>query len=197
MRTVRPTVRPRTTGKTKPGPGRKPGLASLRRSVRLADGTRVTLRPIRPGDAAAERSFIRQLSPHSRYQRFFGPMEDVSDAAIKAFTQVDLRRAMALVAVVDTYEGERQIGVARYHVKPGTRCGEFAIVVDDRWHGTGLAKRLMKHLMATARKYHRLTSLVGETLSDNDRMIGLGRSLGFTIDTDPADTRLVRLQRKL
>lgn len=197
MRTVRPTVRPRTNGRTKPRPARKPGLASLRRSVRLADGTKVTLRPIRPGDAAAERSFIQQLSPQSRYQRFFGPMEDVSDAAITAFTQVDFSRAMALVAVVDTYEGERQIGVARYHIVPGTRSAEFAIVVDDHWHGSGLAKRLMKDLMAAARRHHKLKLLVGETLSDNDRMIGLARSLGFTIDTDPADARLVRLRRKL
>jgi acetyltransferase len=197
MRAVRPTVRPRKNPKTKPRPGRKPGIASFRRYVRLADGTKVTLRPIRPSDAAAERAFIQRLSPQSRYQRFFGPMEEVSDAAIAAFTEVDFTRAMALVATTKTPDGEIQIGVARYHIVPGTRCGEFAIVVADEWHGKGVARRLLNALMAAGRKHHRLKALVGEALSDNVRMIGLARALDFTIDTAPQDARLVRLRRKL
>ena len=200
MRTVRPTVRPLTTVKTNstPKPRRaKPAVASFRRYVRLADGTRVTLRPIRPSDAAAERAFILNLSPRSRYQRFFGPMEEVSDAAIAAFTQVDFTRAMALVATTKTPNGEHQIGVARYHIEQGTRSGEFAIVVADAWHGKGVAKRLLKALMAAGREHHRLKWLFGDTQSDNVRMIGLARSLDFMIDTDPKDARLVRLRRKL
>jgi acetyltransferase len=193
MRTVRNTVRPRDESKARPAPG----AAGFRRYVRLADGTRVTLRSIRPGDAAAERAFIERLSPQSRYQRFFGPQQEVSDAAIAAFTQVDFSQAMALVATTRTPQGELQIGVARYHLMPGTRCGEFAIAVDDAWHGRGVAKRLLRALIAAGRKHHRLEALVGDTLPDNDRMIGLARRLGFTIDTDPQDSRLVRLRKRL
>jgi acetyltransferase len=197
MRTVRDTVRPRAKGKPRRPPRPTPGAAGFRRYVRLADGTRVTLRSIRPGDAAAERAFIERLSPQSRYQRFFGPQPEISDAAIAAFTQVDFSHAMALVATTKTPQGERQIGVARYYLLPGTRCGEFAIVVDDEWHGRGVAKRLLRALIAAGRRHHGLESLVGDTLPDNDRMIGLARRLGFTVDTEPQDSRLVRLRKRL
>ncbi|MCZ7653671.1 MAG: hypothetical protein M5R42_04365 [Rhodocyclaceae bacterium] len=43
---------------------------------------------------------------------------------------------MALIATVMRDGHEVEIGVARYFVSPGNENCEFAVVVDDAWHGS-------------------------------------------------------------
>jgi acetyltransferase len=164
----------------------------------LRDGRTVRLRPIRPGDLEAEREFIRGLSPQSSYLRFFAAMPDPPASLLERFTRVDFGREMALVALADRPDGgERQIGVARYHVSPQTRTGEFAIVVADDWQGSGVARALRQLLIESARVRHRLDALTGDALAGNERMIGLARALGFEVGAHPDDAKLVRLHLPL
>ena len=44
--------------------------AHLIKTITLADGTAVTLRPIRVADADIEQEFVRGLSDEARYYRF-------------------------------------------------------------------------------------------------------------------------------
>jgi acetyltransferase len=163
----------------------------------LPDGRELTLRPIRPEDADAEWDFVHRLSADSRYFRFMAPVKDLTPAMIRRFTDIDYAREMALVAMVATPEGDRQVGVARYSILPGTRRCEFAIVVDDEWRGTGLARALMSALAAVARDHHGLETMTGVTLAENRRMVGLAKSLGFDVRMDPDDAHLVRMDRDL
>jgi acetyltransferase len=89
---------------------------------------------------------------------------------LSRFTQIDYEREMALIAVLDTPQGERQVGVARYARLPDGESCEFAIVVADDWQGRGLASQLMKSLIAAAR----------------DR--------GLRSGADPDDPQLVRMR---
>jgi acetyltransferase len=171
--------------------------AGLARRVRLPDGRELTLRPIRADDADAEWDFVHRLSPDSRYFRFMTPVKELTPAMLRRFTDIDYAREMALVAMAATPQGERQVGVARYSIVPGTRRCEFAIVVDDEWRGTGLSRALMNALAEVARDHHRLETIEGVTLAENRRMVGLARSLGFDVRMDPDDAQLVLMQRDL
>jgi acetyltransferase len=168
-----------------------PGLTQ---EVRLPNGAKLTLRPIRPDDAELEREFVNGLSPESRFYRFMAPMGDLSPRMVERFTNLDYAGEMALVALDRTADGERQVGVARYSLADeGPGC-EFAIVVDDAWRGTGLARELMLALMDAARDYHHRESMHGIALAENSRMIGLARSLGFSVERDPDDARQVLMR---
>ena len=172
-------------------------MSQMVREVSQPDGTTVTLRPIRPDDAAAEMDFIHRLSPRSRYLRTFAAIADVSPDWLARLCRIDFDHEMALVAVASTPPGERLVGVARYAIEPGTGSCEFAIVVDDEWQGTGLARKLMHRLIDVARDYHHLDSMQGVTLSENVRMLGLARALGFKARRDPDDPRQVLVSRTL
>jgi acetyltransferase len=163
----------------------------------LINGFDVTLRPLRPEDEALERDFIERLSPESRYLRLFTPMPRLPPELLDYFVHVDYERSMALLATVIESEGEREIGVARYYVLSGTRSADFAIVVADDWRGTGLARALMNALIEAAREVHHLETLQGITLAENQRMLGLGHSLGFESRPDPDDPEVVRLRLTL
>ena len=150
----------------------------------------MTLRPIRPEDAAMEQAFVKGLSAQSRYFRFMDTLRELTPSMLARFTQIDYDREMAFVAVLSEGGGEAEIGVARYVANPDGESCEFAILIADAWQRRGLGGRMMAQLIevAHARGLH---SMIGHVLADNHRMLKLCGSLGFAI-TSSADDATVR-----
>jgi len=86
--------------------------------------------------------------------------------------------------------------VARYVKLSSPGDAEFAIVLSDDWQGRGLGTRLLASLLVAA-KNHGVRRLVATTLSENDRMLALGRKLGFKVATDPASAMIANLTLEL
>jgi acetyltransferase len=157
---------------------------------RLLDGTYITIRPIRPEDAATEREFVDGLSERSRYLRFMYSLKNITTQMVSRFTQIDYDREMALIALAETGGRERQIAVGRYVTNPDGRSCEFAIVVADDWHGKGIATELLQRLIDIARD-RRLEEMVGIVLRENKGMIALAKELGFDQQRSPDDPGVV------
>lgn len=154
----------------------------------LRDGTRLTLRPIRPEDAELERSFVAGLSEQSRYYRFFYRMGELAPAMLARFTQVDYDRELALVAVTGVEEGGTPafVAVARYLANPDLGNAEFAVVVGDAWQHRGIATLLMRKLIECAKR-RGFARISGVVLRQNEAMLALMRALGFAIEDDIED----------
>ena len=103
----------------------------------LADGTGLTIRPIRPEDAHIEREFVNGLSERSRFFRFMYSLNEISPEALSRFTQIDYDREMALIGTVREDGQEKLVGVARYYTLPDPASCEFAIVIADDWQARG------------------------------------------------------------
>ncbi len=173
-----------------------PYPAHLSRAWLMRDGRMVTVRAVRPEDAALTLDFFNRLSPEARYFRFMERIQELPPALVARFTQVDYDREMALVALVDEPEGMAQIGVARYSLTADGESVEFALVVSDDWQRSGLGRRLMDALMECAReKSYRY--IVGDVLSDNQKMLRLMSSLGFSILPHPDGADMKRVVRSL
>jgi RimJ/RimL family protein N-acetyltransferase len=137
--------------------------------IRLADGTTLRMRPIRPDDEPRLVALFHRLSPRTVYQRFFRAYDRLPDAWYPRFANVDYRTRLALVAE-DPAAGDALLrAVARY--EPGDTPGttEIAIVVEDGWQGRGLGTRLLDALLrsAEARGLRRFTA---DVLADNRPM---------------------------
>jgi RimJ/RimL family protein N-acetyltransferase len=135
----------------------------------------VSLRPIVPSDRAALAALFDRLSPESRYRRFLGPKKVLLARELSYLTEVDHLTHSAVVAV-DAASGEL-VGVARYAVgRDGVP--DFAVAVDDAWHGQGLGSALSRVVIARAVEngYARMTA---STLWDNDPARTLLARLGF------------------
>ena len=152
----------------------------------VPDGTKVTIRPIRPEDAALEVEFMDALSPETRYYRFMNTIRELPPAMIARLTQIDYFREMAFIATLDIDGQEKEIGVSRYSVNPDGESCEFAVVVADDWQHRGLARKLMGVLIETARA-RGLLYMNGVFLSNNERMLKFVQKLGFTLSNDPED----------
>lgn len=159
--------------------------------MKLADGTLVTLRPIRPSDARIEQQFVRELSDEARYFRFMDMLRELSPQMLKQLTDIDYESHMAVIAVVNEAAGEHEIAVGRYVVLPNGEDCEFAIVVADHWQNKGIAWEVMHMLIASARE-HGLKRMIGDVLSSNGKMLDFVRELGFHLALDPHDPRQVK-----
>lgn len=160
--------------------------AALHWDEKLADGTLVSIRPIRKSDATLERAFIKRLSPETRRMRFLGQLSEPSDDLVRALTDIDYRRDMAFVALVDDKGKPREIGVSRYSTSPdGTIC-ECAVTVSDEWQKKGLGTLLMRHLIDVARSRGIRTMMSLDT-AGNLPMRDLAKFLGFKRRMDPQD----------
>jgi acetyltransferase len=165
----------------------------LERRLRLPGGAEVTLRPIRPEDAAMEEAFVAGLSEESRRMRFMSTLHALTPAMLARFTQIDYDREMALVAVREEAGAERELAVCRYVTLPDARSCEFAIVVADGWQRQGLGRLMMESLIEVAgtRGLERMLGLVDAA---NAPMLRLCEELGFVREAhDDTHTRRIAL----
>jgi acetyltransferase len=170
--------------------------AQLARQHRLADGRMVTIRPIRPDDAARVRDFLSGSSGETRYRRFLKWVGAPTENLVHFMTDVDYERHLALVCTVARADGEDVVGEARYVTNPDGRSCEFAIMIQDSWQKTGIAGLLMDALMRAARE-RGIARMEGLVLSANSSMLRFARALGFEAATLAEDPSTVRITKTL
>ncbi|WP_076863243.1 bifunctional acetate--CoA ligase family protein/GNAT family N-acetyltransferase [Bradyrhizobium mercantei] len=154
----------------------------------LRDGSRVTVRPMRPEDEPMVEAFFRRVTAEDLRLRFFHAMKEFSHAFIARLTQLDYARAMAFVAL-DPNSGE-MMGAVRLHSDSLYENAEYAILLQSDLKGKGLGWALMQLLIHYARS-EGLQRLSGQVLTENTTMIGMCRDLGFTMTMDPDDHSIV------
>jgi acetyltransferase len=150
------------------------------------DGRSVLLRPIRPEDEPMEHELIAGLSPESSRFRFFYIIKDISHDMLSRFCNIDYGREIAIVSEATVNGKRRIVGVGRLVIQPGTKVGEFATLVTDDYQDVGLGHKLTDVLMGIAQEKG-LKSMYGVILKDNPKMVGMARSLGFSIESVDAD----------
>jgi acetyltransferase len=154
----------------------------------LRDGSRVTVRPMRPEDEPMVEGFFRRVTAEDLRLRFFHAMKEFSHSFIARLTQLDYARAMAFVAL-DPMTGE-MMGAVRLHSDSLYENAEYAILLQSDLKGKGLGWALMQLLIHYARS-EGLKRLSGQVLTENTTMIGMCRDLGFTVTMDPDDHSIV------
>ena len=168
----------------------------IRHEWTAADGTRVTIRPIRPEDREIERKFVRDLSTGSKYLRFLSTVRELPPQLLERFTHPDYPSEMALIATVESDDGELEIGVARYAPGSSDRTVEFAVVVADAWQGKGVGRQLLSRLFDVARAAG-MRRIEGIVLRRNSNMLSLCRELGFQVGTCADDPKLAIVVKEL
>lgn len=160
-----------------------------------SDGASIKIRPLRRGDEQREIAFVGSLSERSRYFRLFTPLRFLTPQLLSHFMDVDYDRRMALVATVGDAEKEEFVGVARYGATDRPERAELGVTVADAWQRRGIATLLIRALIRFARS-HGFRELIGVVLPENQGMLALARSLGFTTHYDPAE-HVMKISRQL
>ena len=127
-------------------------------ALRLPPGECLTLRPITPDNSEVLQAYVRGLSPESRYNRFFGALQELPPAELERVTHLDRRYDLALVAETDVGAVSIVIGEARHAFTPDRLECEFALSVADDWRGRGIGTLLTAEMERRARSHAAITA---------------------------------------
>lgn len=117
----------------------------------LADGSRISIRPISKQDAELELQFLRRLSPELRGARFLGVIGDPTPEVARKLTDLDPSKAVGFAALASDRGRERQIGAAHFQTSIVEDECDASLVVSDEWRRRGVGSALMRHLLDAAR----------------------------------------------
>ncbi|MGB7920739.1 MAG: GNAT family N-acetyltransferase [Desulfobacterales bacterium] len=155
----------------------------------LKNGTAVRIRAIRSDDKGRLSEAFRNLETESIYTRFFSHKKALSEAELKAATEVDFEKVVALVVTVGEGKNETIIAGGRYATFETTdsrRSAEVSFTVEEDYQGQGLAGRLLRHLVQIARE-EGVSQFEAEVLSGNKAMLTVFSRSGLPINKSYAD----------
>ena len=139
--------------------------------VVLKDGTKVTIRPIKPTDEVLLQDFFYSHSEEAIYRRYFHSVHAMPHSKAQALVNVDYKNSMAFVATIGDIGFEKIIGVARYAVdKSNPDMVEVAYIVHEDYQKKGLGTLLQQKLEQYAEKMG-FKGVVGYLFQDNMAML--------------------------
>lgn len=139
----------------------------------LRNGLAVTIRALRPKDRERVAKAIRQLDRESIYLRLFSYRTELTEAGLDRIMQFDPESEVALVVTLGAGPDETVIGGGRYIVsasEQGEPSAEVAFMVEEDYHGLGIAGRVLKHLAGIARSKG-ITLFEADVLGGNKSML--------------------------
>lgn len=127
-----------------------------------------TVRALRPDDRERVARAVRGLERQSIYYRLFSYRNELTEAGLDRIMRFDPEREVVLLVTIGQGDGETVVGSGRYvATSPGT--AEVAFVVEEDYHGRGIASRLLRHLAIVARA-NGIATFEADVLADNKAM---------------------------
>ena len=157
--------------------------------------TRLFLRAVRSSDGDALQTYVRALSPQSRYNRFLGAASELPPSELARTLAANGRDTLTLLLASAAENRETIVGEARVALSCAERAGEFGMSIADDWRRLGLGSALLEHIERRAAA-EGIELLFGDTLRTNEAMIGLARGCGFSLGPG-FEARLVRIEKRL
>ena len=168
-----------------PKPAIRPYPSQYVLNWKMADGSPVVIRPIRPEDEPSMVKFHQTLSERSVRLRYFHPMKLGRRIAHERLIRTcfnDYDRELALVVEkTDPKTKESEIlAVGRLSKVPGRNEAEFAVLVSDLVQNQGIGTQLLGMLVQIG-KDEKLERITAEILPDNLEMQKICEKLGFKL----------------
>lgn len=149
----------------------KQNIADYEHEIELLDGKKVTLRPICSADKNALIAFHGRLSETTRFLRYQYLKNELTEADLKNFCDIDYDNDLALVAE----EGQNNIiGIGQYYRLKDPQTAEVAFVVQDSEQGKGIGTQLVKHLSILA-WFKNIRYFTAEVMRTNWKMLSIFR----------------------
>jgi RimJ/RimL family protein N-acetyltransferase len=147
----------------------------------LRGGLAATVRAMRADDRERVARAIRGLDRQSIYYRLFSYRNELTEAGLDRVMRFDSKREVALLVTIGEGEAETVIGSGRY-VAGADGVAEVAFIVEEDYHGRGIASLLLRHLAKVARA-NGISTFEADVLADNKPMQAVFARTGWPIQT--------------
>jgi GNAT superfamily N-acetyltransferase len=156
---------------------------------------RLVLRPVRATDGEALQTYVRGLSPQSRYNRFLGAASELPASELARALAANGRDTLTLLVTSRVAARETVVGEARVALSCAERAGEFGMSIADDWQHMSVGSAVLQAIERKAAA-DGIEFLFGDTLRTNEAMIGLALGRGFRLQPG-LEPPLVRIRKRL
>jgi GNAT superfamily N-acetyltransferase len=136
------------------------------------DGLKVRFRAIKPSDEEAMRRLFYRFSQKTVYRRYLYPISIMPHKKMQEYVNIDYSWVMSVVALTGEPDQETIIAEARFVKDEQSSYGDLAFVVDEKYHGRGIATALYEMLIRLA-KERGLKGFTAEVLQANKKMMNI------------------------
>jgi len=151
----------------------------------LRDGTAILIRALRPDDGPRMAEAFSKLEAESVYTRFFGPKSGLTEADYRIIREMDFETRVALIVTTEVDGREIVIASSSYSCF-APDAAEVAFIVEEDYHGQGIARRLLRHLGLIARE-RGIVRFEAEVLAQNSAMLRVFAATGWPMTTRSED----------
>ncbi|HRR47359.1 MAG TPA: GNAT family N-acetyltransferase [Syntrophales bacterium] len=147
----------------------------------LKDGRRLHFRAIKPSDEEEMRRLFYRFSDRTIYYRYFSELKAMPHEKMQEYVNIDYRRTMSLVGIVEEGGIQRIVAEGRYVRREDDSYGDTAFVVEESYQGSGIASFLLQTLITVARRKG-LRGFTADVLADNKAIIKVFEKTGLPIE---------------
>jgi len=151
----------------------------------LRNGMEVRIRALHPDDGERMAEAFRKLGPESVFTRFFSFKDGLNEADHRLIREMDFDDRVALI-VTHRVEGREVVIASSSYARCGADAAEVAFVVEEDFHGLGIARRLLAHLGRIARE-RGISRFIAEVLVANTAMLKVFSAVGWPMQKTTAD----------
>ncbi len=130
----------------------------------------VRFRAILPSDEDQMRRLFYRFSDETVYYRYFARIKSMPHSKMQMYVNVDYRTVVSIVGLIGTPGKGQIIAEARYVKHADKPFGDIAFVVDEKFHGHGIAT-FMYQLLSRLAKERGLHGFTANVLASNTSMM--------------------------
>lgn len=126
--------------------------ARVRTDRVLKNGQKIHVRAIKLTDEPMIKDLFYHLSESSVYFRYFAPRKSMPHENLEKYLNVSEEQGLSIVATVGPRENRRIIAESRYLLQPDKELADVAFMVDEEFHGCGIATFLLNYMIEIAQE---------------------------------------------
>ncbi|MBE9545975.1 MAG: GNAT family N-acetyltransferase [Proteobacteria bacterium] len=147
-------------------------------------GLTVHFRAIKASDEDDMRRLFYRFSDKAVYYRYFSPIKTMPHARMQEYVNVDYRRIMSIVGLVEVEPGiEHIITEARYVRTRDRSFADIAFIVDEKYNGKGIASFMYEMLIRVAGE-RGIEGFTADVLTDNKPMMKILEKSPFPVQAE-------------
>lgn len=151
----------------------------------LRNGMEALFRALRPDDGERVAEAFAKLDHESIYTRFFGPKTGLTEKDYQSIREMDFDIRVALVVTI--IEDGREIIIASgSYSRFAPDAAEVAFLVEEDYHGLGIARRILQHLGRIASE-RGIVRFEAEVLPYNSAMLKVFAASGWPMSKRSED----------
>ncbi|MCP3664448.1 MAG: GNAT family N-acetyltransferase [Gammaproteobacteria bacterium] len=148
------------------------------RKLKMKDGERYNLRPLQPSDERLLQEFFYSHTKETLLMRYSHHPKQMSREKASSLVAVDQTSDLALCVTKSRGPREEIEAIGRFYYLEQINAAEVAFMVRESLRGRGLARRLLKEIIAIGRQ-RGLDKLTANVRADNKPMLKVFSKNGF------------------